>query len=134
MISLLAQQMNPEHVFWTFVVGQVVIIAGMIIKAFVDHGNRVQDRLDRESAVKLQLAEGERRKVEIVAATDKTHAMSSEALRVANGHNEKIKHTMEAVKEIVNAPREVIVVNPPDRPVHTTKDLQAPTQPVDDKL
>jgi len=113
---------SSKFVLYSLVVTNIVVVVGMVIKAIVDWGNRVQDRLDRESNAKIAAALGEQRKNEILASTEAARKESANALKVANGHNEKIAQL--AAQQ--NLPREVIVVNPQDKPVHVTKDMKLP--------
>jgi predicted histidine transporter YuiF (NhaC family) len=122
LLETAVSEQSTDHVLYTLVITNVVMVLGLIIKAVVDYVNRVQDRLDRESNAKIAAALGEKRKDEILASTEAARKESADALKVANGHNEKIAQ----LTAQQNLPREVIIVNPQDKPVHVTKDMKLP--------
>ena len=102
-----------------YIVTTVAGILTLFLKSHYDSRKlltqREQDRLDRESeaaiarAVKAELmAAGEQRKEEIIKATNQVRTValksalkSEEAIRVANGHNEKIAAAVEVSKEVL---------------------------------
>ena len=102
--QILADAAQSEKVLiYTLIGGHVATILGLIIKAAIDQANRVQDRLDAESKARLLLAEGAAREKRIQDSIADNTRINAEALEVSNGHNAKIKATLEAVSEVAEA-------------------------------
>lgn len=94
-------------------------VATLIVKSAADNKKllllREQDRLDRESDAAIAradkaeiMAAGERRKDEIISATNQVRTVavkaalkSEEAIRVANNHNEKIQNAVDISKKVL---------------------------------
>ena len=92
-------------IIYTLIGGHVVTLATLAIKAVIDQANRVQDRLDAESKAKILLLEGAKREQRISEKIAENTAVNVEAIRVANGHNEKIASLSEAVAKTIDRPR-----------------------------
>jgi len=92
---------SEKIIIYTLVGGHVVTLVTLAVKALIDQANRVQDRLDAESKAKILLAEGANRERRINAKIEENTAVNVEAIRVANGHNEKIATLTEAVARSV---------------------------------
>lgn len=92
---------SEKVIIYTLIGGHVVTLVTLAIKALIDQANRVQDRLDAESKAKILLAEGAERERRINAKIDENTAINAEAIRVANGHNEKIVALTETVAKTV---------------------------------
>jgi transaldolase len=88
---------SEKLLIYTLIGGHVVTLVTLAIKALIDQANRVQDRLDAESKARMLLAEGARREQRINAKIDENTAVNVEAIRVANGHNEKIAELTQTV-------------------------------------
>ena len=101
---------SEKIIIYTLIGGHVVTLVTLAIKAMIDQANRVQDRLDAESKAKILLAEGAKREERINAKIEENTAVNVEAIRVANGHNEKIVALTETVARTVGeGPKEVHV-------------------------
>lgn len=92
---------TEKVIIYTLIGGHVVTLATLAIKAVIDQANRVQDRLDAKSKAELLLLEGSRREQRISEKIAENTAVNVEAIRVANGHNEKIASLTEAVAKTV---------------------------------
>ena len=103
MFTVLAESVGTSEkiIIYTLIGGHVVTLVTLAIKALIDQANRVQDRLDAESKAKIILAEGAKREQRINQKIDENTAVNVEAIRVANGHNEKIANLTEAVAKTV---------------------------------
>lgn len=103
MFTVLADSAGTSEkvIIYTLIGGHVVTLVTIAIKAIIDQANRVQDRLDAESKAKIILAEGAKREQRINQKIDENTAVNVEAIRVANGHNEKIANLTEAVAKTV---------------------------------
>lgn len=103
MFTLLADSAGTSEkvIIYTLIGGHVVTLVTIAIKAVIDQANRVQDRLDAESKAKIILAEGAKREQRINQKIDENTAVNVEAIRVANGHNEKIASLTETVAKTV---------------------------------
>lgn len=58
-------------------------------------------------------------------ALDKNTAISVEAFKAANGHNEKIADAVKLSKDVLTAvvaPQKVEIISTPEKPVHTTQE------------
>lgn len=127
----------------TLIAGHVFTILGLIVKAFIDHSNREQDRLDaalkakliREevaASAELAAAKGAERAERIVAKIDENTEVSMRAFDAANGYNEKIKQAVESVAEVAK----VIAQTPPPaatQELHVTHEPQEIHHTVDRK-
>lgn len=80
---------------------------------------REQDRLDAKTKAEILLFEGAAREKRLAAKIDENTAVSKEAFKTANGHNEKIKAAVETVAEVAK----VIAASPP-REIHVTVDQE----------
>ena len=92
---------SESVLIWTLIGGHIVTLATLAIKSLIDQANRVQDRLDSESKARIILAEGAKREERINAKIDQNTAVNVEAIKVANGHNEKIVALTETVAKSV---------------------------------
>ena len=103
MFDTLAEAVGTSEtvIIYPLIGGHVVTLATLAIKAVIDQANRVQDRLDAKSKAELLLLEGSRREQRIKEKIDENTAVNAEAIRVANGHNEKIATLTEAVAKSV---------------------------------
>ena len=105
------------------IVTAAATILTLYIKGYFDHKKllvlREQDRLDRESDAHMRRADkqellqaGDERKDEILKETKQVKAVavksalkSEEAIRVANGHNEKIAAAVAVSQEVLKTIR-----------------------------
>ena len=103
MLTVLAESVGTSEkvLIYTLIGGHVVTLVTLAIKAIIDQANRVQDRLDAESKAKIMLAEGAKREQRINAKIEENTQVNLEAIRVANGHNEKIVALTETVAKSV---------------------------------
>jgi hypothetical protein len=99
MFSTIAEAVGTSEkvIIYTLIGGHVVTLVTLAIKAIIDQANRVQDRLDAESKAKILLAEGAERERRITEKINENTAVNVEAIKVANGHNEKIASLTETV-------------------------------------
>lgn len=116
---------------WILLATQAVIAFGMLIKAWVDANNRVQDRLDAESKAKILAAgleevknKGREREERIVKQVAVVEAKADAAYEAGNGNQVKFAAVTARLEEHSKAlltPTEVTVVNDAKHPVHVTK-------------
>ena len=106
MLTVLAESVGTSEkvLIYTLIGGHVVTLVTLAIKAIIDQANRVQDRLDAESKAKIMLAEGAKREQRINAKIEENTQVNLEAIRVANGHNEKIVALTETVARSTSNP------------------------------
>ena len=106
MFTVLAESVGTSEkvLIYTLIGGHVVTLVTLAIKAIIDQANRVQDRLDAESKAKIMLAEGAKREQRINAKIEENTQVNLEAIRVANGHNEKIVALTETVARSTSNP------------------------------
>lgn len=127
---------SENYLLITFIVLQVLTFAGALLKFAYEVNKRRQDREDRKLELqaeiqKLELA-GKNREKRIVKEVQETKKVAiqsvkdnKEAIRVANGHNEKITTTLGEIKALREEGLPVVVVNDETHPVHTTGGKQS---------
>lgn len=104
---------------WVVIIGQVGVVATLLIKMWVDRSNRIQDRLDKEEDRKYMLAlatlSEAQQEIVLKSGQDREKRIVGE-----------IRDTRQAVKEAVvegkNIPQQVEVVNTTSHPVPVKTD------------
>lgn len=129
---------------WILIIGQGVIALGMIIKAWVDSNNRIQDRLDRESLaritekrindtrnemkrdgderVKAIIEDGAEKTRSIIEKVETVEGKADAAYSAGNGNQEKFNSVTTILQEHSKAlllPTQVEVMNKSDHPIPT---------------
>ena len=92
---------SEKVLIYTLIGGHVVTVTTLVVKALIDQANRVQDRLDAESKAKIILAEGAAREARINQKIEENTQINLEAIKTANGHNEKIASLTETVSKTI---------------------------------
>lgn len=126
---------------WALIVGQAVVVIGLVLKTSYDMWTRIQDREDRKQLATLTLEQlddikkaGSEREKRLVSEVVKTRQVTiqgvkevkksqeevKEFAKTANNINEKIERIgLERLEIEKNKVQDVHVVNPPSDPIPT---------------
>jgi hypothetical protein len=136
-VPIHASPSESNHLLWGAVITSsfallttIVSVIRDAVKRHQDRADaelkRVQDRADRALELEQLQRSGRERERNILTEVREVKSEAKKAFDTANGHNEKIAKMGENITKAIETPSKVIVVNPPDQPVHTTKSLEVP--------